>query len=55
MGATLPGVEPIENSAWYAMRAPYIPLLAALHWRLQIPREMLVKQTLALVEAGTRG
>lgn len=55
MGATLAGVESIESSAWYALRAPYIPLLAALHWRLQIPREMLVRQTLAVVEAGPNG
>jgi hypothetical protein len=43
----LPGVSGIEDSSWYRIRAPYIPLLAALHWQSQIPREMLVKQTVA--------
>ncbi len=45
MATALPGVEPIEKSAWYGLRAAYIPLLAALHWRLQMPREMLVRQS----------
>ena len=49
MSTVLPGVEPIEKAAWYALRAAYIPVLAALHWRLQLPREMLVQQTVAVV------
>lgn len=44
----LAGVESIEQSAWYQFRAAYIPLLAALHWRLQVPREMLVRQAIAV-------
>lgn len=48
LSAVLPGVEPIEKAAWYALRAAYIPVLAALHWRLQMPREMLVQQSVAL-------
>ncbi len=48
----LPTIQPIDESLWYQKRVPYIPLLAALHWRLQIPREMMAKQVAALVEAG---
>ncbi len=46
--AALPGVQPIEASVWYQGRAAYVPLLAALHWRLQVPREMLVKHAVAV-------
>ncbi len=38
----------IENSSWHQLRAAYIPLLSALFWRLQLPREMLFKQALAV-------
>lgn len=48
MAVALPGVEPIAQATWYQLQAPYIPLLAALHWRTQVPREMLVSQVLAL-------
>jgi len=48
MSTTLAGVEPIEKSAWYELRAAYIPLLAGLHWRLQMPREMLARQSIAV-------
>lgn len=51
MSTVLPGVEPIESSAWYVLRAAYIPVLSALHWRLQIPREMLVQQTVAVASS----
>ena len=34
--------------AWYQSRAAYVPLLAALHWHLQVPREMLVKHAAAV-------
>ncbi len=44
----LPGVQSILASSWYQARAAYVPLLAALHWRLQVPREMLVKQAIAV-------
>lgn len=44
----LPGVQSIESSAWYQSRAAYVPLLAALHWHLQVPREMLVKHAAAV-------
>jgi hypothetical protein len=48
LATPLAGVASIERSAWYQFRAAYIPLLAALHWRLQVPREMLVKQAIAV-------
>jgi len=48
MSKPLPGIESVENAAWYAHRLAYIPLLAALHWRLQVPREMLVKHAMAI-------
>ncbi|TMQ74869.1 hypothetical protein [Candidatus Accumulibacter phosphatis] len=51
MSVRLAGIEGIQSSTWYQLRAPYIPLLAALHWQSQIPREMLVRQTVAF--AGT--
>ncbi|MBN3804339.1 hypothetical protein GXB81_14955 [Paraburkholderia sp. Ac-20336] len=47
MSEGLAGVDGIENSSWYRLRAPYIPLLAALHWRSQLPREMLFRQAVA--------
>ena len=50
MAVGLAGIDNIEKSAWYQVRAPYIPLLAALHWQSQIPREMLVKQAIAFAE-----
>jgi hypothetical protein len=46
----LPGVQSIESSPWYQSRAAYVPLLAALHWHLQVPREMLVKHAAAVAE-----
>lgn len=52
MTAALPGVEPIGSAAWYKQRAAYIPLLAALHWRLQMPREMLARQAMAVAESN---
>jgi hypothetical protein len=52
MLAVLPGVESIEQADWYRLRAAYIPLLAALHWRLQVPREMLVKHAMAAAGHG---
>lgn len=42
-----PGVSDFEDSSWSRICAPYVPLLAALHWQSQIPRGMLVKQMLA--------
>lgn len=47
MGQALPEVRGIESTVWYRQRAPYIPLLAALHWEAQLPREVLVRQGLA--------
>ena len=44
----LEDAQPIARAAWYEFRAAYVPLLAALHWRLQVPREMLVGQAQAL-------
>lgn len=48
LAAPLAGAQPIANSAWYQFRAAYVPLLAALYWRLQVPRQMLAEQALAL-------
>ena len=47
MSVPLTGIDGIDKSSWYQLRAPYIPLLAALHWQSQLPREMLVGQTIA--------
>lgn len=47
MSVGLAGIDNIEKSVWYQVSAPYIPLLAALHWQSQVPREMLVKQAMA--------
>jgi len=50
MSVELGGIDGIEKSVWYQVRAPYIPVLAALHWQSQLPREMLVKQAMAFAE-----
>lgn len=52
MVEALPGIEPIENAPWYKLRAAYIPLLGALHWRLQVPREMLARQAMAFADTS---
>lgn len=52
MAEALPGIEPIENAPWYKLRSAYIPLLGALYWRLQIPREMLAKQAMAFADTS---
>jgi hypothetical protein len=43
-----PSIPSVESSNWYKVRAPFIPLLAARHWRLQIPKQMLVEHVLAV-------
>lgn len=48
MCVALNDIEPIEQSTWYARREPFIPMLAALHWGLQLPRTMMVRQAVAL-------
>lgn len=52
MTQALPGVQPICNADWYKARYPFIPMLAALHWGLQLPREVLVQQAVAFCEGG---
>lgn len=47
MAAGLPDVAGIETAAWHVGIAPYIPLLAGIHWNSQLPREMLAKQAMA--------
>lgn len=37
------GIPPLDKNAWYRNRVSMIPLLAALHWKLQIPKQMLVE------------
>lgn len=51
MSQTLRDVEPIESCAWYRARAPYVPLLAAIHWGTQVPRVALVKQAIAFASS----
>jgi hypothetical protein len=51
LSSPLADVSSIEASTWYQARAPYLPLLASLHWRLQVPREMLAKQVIAFAAA----
>lgn len=48
MRAPLNGLEPIEKSTWYARGDAFLPLLAATHWKLQIPRMVLVSQAVSL-------
>lgn len=55
MSQTLPGVEPVEDGAWYRTRAPYVPLLAAVHWGTQVPRVALVRQAIAFASTATSG
>jgi len=50
MSVGLAGIDGIEKSTWYQLRAPFIPLLAALHWQSQLPREMLARQTVAFAD-----
>ena len=52
MAKPIPGVESIEASDWYRARFPFIPMLAALQWELQLPRQMLVQQAVAFCEGG---
>ena len=52
LSSPLSGVQSIESSQWYQSRVPYIPLVASLHWRLQVPREMLAKHAVALAPEG---
>lgn len=50
LSSPVAAVQPISESAWYRHRAAYVPLLAALHWRLQIPKAMLVEQSLVYAQ-----
>ena len=52
LSVPLTGVASIVEASWYSLRSPYLPLLAAVHWRLQAPREMLVKHIGALTTLG---
>lgn len=51
MSVGLAEIDGIEKSTWYQLGAPFIPLLAAVHWQSQLPREMLVLQTIAFAGA----
>ncbi|QZA82254.1 hypothetical protein [Deefgea piscis] len=55
MSTGLLGIEGIETTTWYQLRAQFIPLLAGLYWQLQLPREMLVKQTIAVASSELTG
>jgi hypothetical protein len=48
MAAPLPGCEAIANSAWYKQGLTIIPLMVAIHWHLQMPREAIVQHAAAL-------
>jgi hypothetical protein len=48
MVQTLPGCESIVASSWYSQGLTIIPLLGAVHWSVQIPREAIVRQAVAL-------
>lgn len=52
MSVALPGVDPISTTDWHKARYPFIPMLAALHWGEQLPREMLVQQAIAFYAGG---
>lgn len=51
--ATLDQEQSFKNNRWYQFRVAYIPLLAALHWRFQVPREILVKHAMAVAGYDT--
>ena len=55
MSRSLPDAEPLEASTWYQLRAPYIPLLAAVHWGKQVPRVALVRQAIAFASLAPPG
>lgn len=55
MSTPLAEVESVERAAWYKLEVSYIPLLAGLHWRLQVPREVLVKHAVAAARLGEAG
>ena len=48
MSTPLPGCAAIADSVWYKQGLTVIPLLAAIHWHLQMPREAIVQQAAAL-------
>jgi hypothetical protein len=50
MSQPLAGVEPIDQSDWFKAGFAFLPMLAALHWGLQLPRQMLVLQAAAFVD-----
>lgn len=41
-------IPALSTSSWYQARVPFIPLLAARHWKLQIPKQMLVEDVINL-------
>jgi hypothetical protein len=54
LSTPLQGIEPMEQSEWYRQRMSYLPVLAALHWGLQVPRMMLVEHAKALCGGDPR-
>lgn len=54
MSTPLAEVQTIDKATWYRQGVGYLPLLSAVHWRLQVPREVLAKQTLAIVQSAPR-
>jgi len=48
MSVALPGCASIAESVWYKQGLSIIPMLAGIHWNLQMPREVIVQQASAL-------
>lgn len=51
MSKPLPNCIGIESSSWFKAGDPIIPILAALYWKTQIPREFWVRQIQELCAA----
>lgn len=49
MSERLSEIESITTSAWYQLNVHFIPMLAAVHWHSQLPRELLVQQAVCAV------
>jgi len=52
LGTTAEEIPSVSESIWHKERLGFIPLLAARHWKLQIPKQALVAQTLVFTKAN---
>lgn len=48
-------IPSLNKNSWYRNRVSMIPLLAALHWKLQIPKQMLVEHISAFQLPKSKG